>query len=240
VFKFLKIEIEKAKLKRYILIILGFNLIILFYALYVYYRLQIDIDKGISEQSILFSYDGAFGLCDSIIRCMMMLVAAFLINKIIINEYNNNTMDIIFLCPVDRKKVIRIKAFSVVLLTFLGLVFGQFFTAVGSTFLAYIFDFINQGPTSVESADMFIRYIYNDVCFSLIGLIPLSFGMKCKAARSTLSAAVIVIIIMFFGLEQIVFSFLPFKLPITPAVLAIGGIISLLLSMKMAEKECKC
>ncbi len=86
--------------------------------------------KKIVEQSFMFSYEGAaFGLCDGTIRCMMLLIAAFLINNIIINEYNKNTMDIIFLCPVDRKKIIRIKVFLVILLTSIGLVIGQIFTA---------------------------------------------------------------------------------------------------------------
>lgn len=239
-FKFLKIEIEKAGLKKYFSIILGFNVIFLFYGLFMYSAVKKAIEKKAVEQSFIFSYEGALGLCDATIRCMMILVAAFLINKIIINEYNKNTMDIIFLCPVDRKKVIRIKAFLVVFLTFLGLVFGQFFTAVGSTSLAYIFGIINEVPTSVELSDMLKRYIYNDVCYSLIGLIPLVFGMKCKSSSNTIFAGVVVTIISFFGFEQIILLILPFKLPIIPAVLALMGIISLVISMKMAEKECTC
>jgi len=241
VFKFLKIEIEKIKLKRYLFIVLSFNLIFLFYGLYMYYVVQMDIDKNIIEQSFLFSYDGAaFGLCDGTIRCMMLLMAAFLINNIIIDEYNKNTMDIIFLCPVDRKKIIRIKAFLVILLTSIGLIVGQIFTAGGSTWLAYTLDIIHQVPTNLELTVILKRYLYNDVCFPIIGLIPIYFGMKCKSSRNTLFVAVIVTILSFFGLEQIIFSFLPFKLPITPAILAIVGIISLVLSMKMAEHECTC
>jgi len=240
-FKFLKIEIEKIKLRNYIFIFFAFNILFLLYALYMYYLVQINIDKNISEQSFLFSYTGsAFGLCDGTIRCMMLLVAAFLINKIIVNEYNKNTMDIIFLCPVDRKKIIRIKAFLVILLTFIGLIIGQLFTAVGSTWLAYSLDIIHQSPTSIELVVIFKRFLYNDVCFPLIGLIPIYFGMKCKSSRSTLVAAVITTILSFFGLEQIIFSFLPFNLPIAPAILAVLGIASLVFSVKMAEKECTC
>jgi hypothetical protein len=237
-FNFLKLEIEKARLKKYFLISLAFNFIFSFYGLYMYYIVQKAIDKNNIEQSLMFSYEGALGLCDSTIRCMMIMVAGFLLNKIIINEYNKKTMDIIFLCPVDRKKVIRMKSFLVISLTFLGLVFGQIFTATGSTVLAYSFGIINILPSKGEVVEMLIRYLYNDVCYSLIGLIPLAFGMKCKLPRNTIYAAAVVTIISFFGFEQIIFSFLPFKLPITPAILAVFGIISLVLSMKIAEKEC--
>ena len=188
----------------------------------------------------MFSYDSAFGLCDMTIRCMMVLVAGFLINKIIINEYNKNTMDIIFLCPVDRKKVIRTKAFLIVFLTFLGLLFGQLFTAIGSTLVASIFDIINGQPSKGEIIEMLIRYLYNDVCYAFVGLIPLFFGMKCKLPRNTIFVAVICTIISFCSLEQFILLILPFNLPIIPAILAIFGIISLVLSMKMAEKECTC
>jgi len=239
-FKFLKLEIEKVKIKKYILIFLGFNIVFLVYGMFMYYAVQTAIDKNTIEQSYLFSYEGAFGICDATIRCMMMMIAAFFANKIIIDEYNKKTMDIIFLCPVDRKKIIRIKAFLVILFTFLGLVFGQIFTSIGSTSLAYIFDIIHQAPTSIELTEIFKRFIYNDVCYSLIGLIPIVFGMKRKLPRNTLLAAVVVTIISFFGFEQIIFSSLPFTLPITPAILAVFGILSLVISMKMAEKECSC
>ena len=36
-FKFLKLEIEKARLKKYFSIILGFNVLFLFYGVYYYY-----------------------------------------------------------------------------------------------------------------------------------------------------------------------------------------------------------
>lgn len=239
-FKFLRLEIEKASLKKYYSIILGFNVIFLFYGVFIYYAAQKAIDKNTFDQNLMFSYEGALGLCDTTIRCMMILVAAFLINNIIINEYNKNTMDIIFLCPVDRKKIIRVKSFLVISLTFLGLVFGQFFTATGSTLIAYTFDIINTLPNKFEAVEMLIRYLYNDVCYSLIGLIPLIFGMKRKSSKNTIFAAVVVLIISFFGFEQIIFSFVPFQLPITPIFLAAFGIISFVISMRMAEKECTC
>jgi len=151
--------------------------------------------------------------------------ASVLIAKLVIEEYKNRTILIMFSYPVSRKKLIASKLTLIVFLTFMT-------TMLSNIVVAGLFSFINNylpiAPFTL-TASQFIGETINIVPFAIAttgtSLIPLYFGMRNYSVPATIGSSLLVVTIACaYNPEIPLVTFIPLQLGLA----AVGVIIAYL------------
>lgn len=175
-----------------------------------------------------------FAIGDLLLRMSFTIFSGILLAKIIIKEYENNTIQLMFTYPISRKKIIASKLVVVAGITLLTTLLAEIVYMVVMTLLNnYLLFFVSEIDVSFLGNYM-IRYIPFSVVTTMgIGLIPLYFGMKKKSAITTIVSAVILSVLLNgnIGTSSNVFSY-----SIVPVVLGCIGIIMAYLSYYKVDK----
>lgn len=185
-FKLIKLEMRKFRLSGLIKGVLLANLIILFFLLLIGYG-----EKYTGE--IAFSgYQMAFGLIDNLVRLTFMIYASVLMGTIVIEEYKNKTITVLFLYPVSRKKIITAKLIIVAVFAFVSIIFSVLFIG-GCLLLADSFNDLIPGTLEIGILTKELsRTAANAFAAAGISLIPLYFGMRKKSVSTTIVSGVII------------------------------------------------
>ena len=222
--KLIKLEMKKTKV-RYVKGVLISNLVIM--AL-----LAITIFGAIGEGNLEFTrYTFVFSMVDSMIRATFIIFASVLLAKFIIEEYKNNTITILFMYPINRKKLIMAKLIIVALFTFVTTVLSNIFI---DSALCIINNFYNF-TTDKITVSLIINSLGN-ICISGllsagISLIPLYFGMKKKSVPTTIVSAIIIVSIVCSNGNGISLN----SIIAVPITLALIGVFIAYLSIKNIE-----
>ncbi len=225
--KLIRLEMKKSKIRRYIKSAVFCNLGILFFMIVVVF-----IDK-MEGTSIFTDYDEAFLAVDVLVRVTFTIFAAVLMSGLIINEYKNNTISILFTYPISRKKLIISKLLIVVIFTFIFIIVSNIFVNSALLTLNAINNFIPGNLSMTIIKENFIKIVMNALSSSCISLIPLYFGMRKKSASTTIVSSILIALIINgnnygFSLSSIV------AIPITLAVI---GVFIAYLSIKDIESK---
>ncbi|MFC3749200.1 ABC transporter permease [Paenibacillus sp. GCM10012306] len=183
--KLISLEIRKNKLKGMSKAIIIANLAVL--AMMVFMLL---IDRN--EPSHAFTtlenmFDGLFML----LRAVYIVFAAVLISKLVIEEYKNNTVTVLFMYPISRKKLLAAKLICIFLFTLMNII-------VSGLVLGAIMNGINH-YTGILPGEMSWTLLWSELVklgtgslyAAGIALIPLYFGMLKKSVPATIISAVL-------------------------------------------------
>lgn len=185
-FKLVKLEIKKFKLWNYWKAITLCNLLFIAFLNMIYF-----IEK--SEGNIPFeSFDMVASIIGAMVRITFTIFASVIIVKLIIDEYKNKTMDVLFSYPIKRKKIIRAKLSIVFTFTFVNVLFSTLFLE-GLVYLTEMrFDIL---PGNIES-EAILRNIMGALLTAIatagISLIPLLFGLHRKSAPKIIISSVLI------------------------------------------------
>lgn len=147
------------------------------------------------EGEVIFSTpDEFFTISGVLVRSTFIVFAAVLISKIIIEEFKNNTILILFSYPVSRKKIMGAKILIVFVLTLVTMI-------VSTLFVNFSFAGFNQFLMLVPGLDMnifeFATNISGQLMFSIVSagtsLVPLYFGMRNYSVPATIVSSLIII-----------------------------------------------
>jgi ABC-type transport system involved in multi-copper enzyme maturation permease subunit len=222
----MRLEMKKFKLVSYLkgavianIIIAGMFIAVLF------------ISK--SEGEIAFgSYPEALRVIDSMIRATFIVFAATLLSKLIIGEFKNKTITLLFLYPINRKKLIAAKLALVILFTFGSIVISNLFVAAVFSFMANQFNLLPGALTLGMIAQHTPAVLMNAIAASGMCLIPLYFGMKKYSVPTTIISSILIVLLVSsnsgnFSLNDII---------IVPISLAILGISIAYFAIRNIEK----
>ncbi|GIP34890.1 ABC transporter permease [Paenibacillus sp. J2TS4] len=145
------------------------------------------------ESSHMFlDYAAFMSLTNILIRIVYIIFSSVILSRLVIEEYKNNMIQVLFTYPLQRKKIIQAK---------LSIVFGFcFFSILLTTLIINLLSyFLNpiiglfEAPVRIdEMAAAIPATLINAVMVAGISLIPLSFGMRKKSTASTITSAVII------------------------------------------------
>lgn len=172
-------------------------------------------------------------LVDSIIRSVFIVFSGVLIARLVIDEYNDKTIDLMFTYPIRRKKIMASKLLIVIVFTFLTILLSRIFTTFTLFILNSIFPFVSSELTTSLIIGHFKNSIMYDLSASGVGLIPMYFGMLRKSAKTTIIASVIIAV--FLGAtngDLRLGSFIAI-----PLLLTIAGIVIAYLSIRNIEHK---
>ncbi|MGL4874852.1 MAG: ABC transporter permease [Clostridium sp.] len=200
----IKLEMKKFKLQGYIKYALITHLILLFFLIALEIILKIEKKSVADILEISRIIIGAMGSVTFSIFASMMLA------NIVIGEYSNKTINLMFMYPISRKKIFLSKLIIVVIFTFINIVISNLLLSLALVIVNSVF---NLFPWDVPINSIIIsipKILLNAILTSGTALIPLYFGMKKKSISTLIVASLIVSTIMYSGTGSIsIYSTLP-------------------------------
>ncbi len=137
-------------------------------------------------------YTSFMSLANIFIRIVFITFSAVLLSRLVIDEYKNKTMHLLFTYPLQRKKIMQAKLFIVFLFCFVSIVIATFVINLLTFWISphlYLFEkpvkmseIISTVPSTLITALMMAG----------VSLIPLFFGMRKKSTAATITWAVII------------------------------------------------
>lgn len=222
----MKLEMRKFHIKSYIRAGCIANVIIL--ALIC----MISFNSEIKEEIAFTSYSVAFSTIDTLIRATYIVFAAVLIARLVIDEFRNRSITVLFMYPINRKVLMAAKLLVVVLFTLIGHLIASIFVGIGFYILNIWVPIIDDSITwSIVSRSMLMSMM-SAVATSFLALIPLYFGMRKHSIAATIVSSLIVVAVVC----QSVDGFSLYSIIAIPIGLALSGAAIAYLSIRNIER----
>ena len=227
VLKLMKLEMKKNKVRGNIKGVLIANLVIIG-------LLIIMIFGSIKDGSMIFtSFNFTFSMVDTMVKATFIIFASVILARLVIEEYKNDTITLLFMYPINRKKLIIAKLLIVVLFTFISIVLSNIFIDFVLCITNVFYKFTPEKLTTALIINNFMTIGINALASIGMGLIPLYFGMRKKSVPATIVSAILIVSIMCsnnggYSLSNII------AIPIT---LSIIGICIAYLAIRNIEHE---
>ncbi len=167
---------------------------------------------------------------------VFIVFAGVLISRLIIEEYNDKTISLMFMYPISRKKIMISKLLIIISATFFFIYASRIFVAAVLYMLNNYLNFIDEGIAIPVITEYLKNIAVYDLSFSGISLVPLFFGMLKKSVRTTIITSVIIAI--FFGISNEELSELSINSFIVRSLIfIIIGVIATYLSIRNMEQK---
>ena len=225
--KLINLEIKKFKLWNYwkAVSICNIAFITLFGMMFF-----IDIDGG----KIPFeSFDMTASLIGAMVRTTFTIFASVIIVKLIIDEYKNKSIDVLFTYPIKRKKIISAKLTIVFVFTFVNVLFSTLFLE-GFVYLMDVnFNILSGVLESEDILRNLLTAFMNAIATAGISLIPLLFGIHRKSGPATIVSSILIATILNSTSED----FTLFSIIAVPLSLGLFGLYIGYYSIRNIEKK---
>jgi len=187
VLKLIKLEMKKVKMSGYIRSAIIANIVIL--AIMI---LMIFASK--SEGAIEFtSATFTFSMVESLVKATFVVFASVLLARFIIEEYKSNTITVLFMYPINRKKLMAAKLIIIVLFTFIAMILSNVFIDFIVCIVNNFYSFTPDKLTSTIVMKNLMTICVNALAAAGMGLIPLYFGMRKKSVPTTIISSIIIV-----------------------------------------------
>ncbi|MEH6932965.1 ABC transporter permease [Bacillus sp. JJ783] len=225
--RLMKLELKKFKLGWYVKRAIIANIVILALLIFVSFVSQIEGDPEIRDpQAILL-------MASTLVRATFIIFGSVLIARLIISEYKNKTILLMFSYPINRREMMSSKLAITATLTFLTVILSNILV-VGVFFGIDSYFSILPNPFTVDQLTQEgIKLVPLAIATAGMSLIPLYFGMRKRSVPTTIVSSLIVVsIAMNSNPTFTTATFLPLQL----ALAAIGVVIAYY-GIKNIEKE---
>lgn len=184
--RLIQLEIKKYNLLNYwkAVVICNISIIAVLIAIFI-------LEKY--EGELLFQdFEMAMDISNALIRVTFLIFSTVIMIKIIIDEYKNNMIGVMFTYPISRKKIMTAK---------LMIISGfSFFTILISSLLVEGFIYIMDRAFDIVPGTINLEQLQKALTTSVLGalasagisLIPLHFGLLKKTATATLVSSLLI------------------------------------------------
>jgi ABC-type transport system involved in multi-copper enzyme maturation permease subunit len=188
--KLIKLEMKKVKMGGYIRGALIANLVIIA-------AIIIILIGSKSEGEVAFeNYDFAFMIMGSLVKGTFIVFASVMLSRFIIEEYKTGTITLLFMYPINRKKLLLAKLIIVSVFTFVSTFLTNIFIDLVLILINNIYEFIPDNLTIEMLVYNFISISMGSLAATCMALIPLYFGMKKKSAPVTILSSLLIVTIV--------------------------------------------
>ncbi|EMA6342731.1 ABC transporter permease [Bacillus cytotoxicus] len=137
-------------------------------------------------------YDEVFRFIDIFMRGIYIMFGASLIAKFIIQEFQTKTMTVMFMYPINRKKMMMAKMCIIMIVTLLLILISEAIVFCLFYILNLYQPVITESLTLAIVSKNAIMLFVHAVAATGISLIPIYFGMKNYSVRTTFISAIII------------------------------------------------
>ena len=228
--KLIKLEFKKHNLLGYVKGVFITDIIIMAFMCFIYI---VEKFEGGEEELLFGSYDSIFNFLLTMTTAVFLIFGSVVLARLVIEEYKNKTITLLFKYPLSRKKLLFAKLIVVSSFIFCAIWFTNIF--IGS--VVYLVDsFANIIPSalSVETLKMAVSFlIINTIAAAGVGLVPLYFGMRKKSVPATIVSAIILVTVI----NSFTSSVLSWQYVTIMFAMAIFGVCIAYLSFRNIEHE---
>ena len=194
--KLIKLEWEKYAIGKYIrnAAILIVLLVIFNYAM-TFLGIANDPDTGVPDMAI--SNMGVSTNVELLTDITFLIFAAAMHATFIIGAYKNKTMNLMFLYPLNRKKIMAAKMLAVCIFCFAGIVIAKL-ACYGVSNLGFMMGQKASFPMDYNmlSVSFYIQLLIRSAATISISLLALLIGMIAKSSKVTVISSFLLIILM--------------------------------------------
>ncbi|KAA6448919.1 ABC transporter permease [Bacillus atrophaeus] len=222
----MRIELKKMKLGWYARGAIIANLILLGFLWMVCY-----VEKMEGEETMQ-TIDESFLIIGTFVRGVFIIFGAVLIARLVISEFKNKTILVLFTYPVNRKKLLAAKLMIAFGLTFITILISNAFVAFAFFYLNSIYHVIPGEVTSDMVSQQAVKMAVFAFGAAGTSLVPIFFGMRKYSVPATIISSVIIVMAMSsttseFSLSSIVY---------IPLSLAAAGLVFSYLAVRKVDK----
>lgn len=185
--KLIYLEIKKYKLFNYWLGVLIANICIIALIGMIFIIEKNDLNVPFED------FDMVMDMSNALIRATFLIFSSVIIVKIIIDEYKNNLMSIMFTYPISRKKIMCSKLIIVVGFTFTTIMFSSLLLGGGIYLLNPVFNIVPEHISGENFLASLTTSFLGALASAGLSLIPLFFGMRKKSASATIVSAIVLV-----------------------------------------------
>lgn len=138
------------------------------------------------------TYTDFMTLTNIFIRIVFITFSAVLLSRLVIDEYKNKTIHLLFTYPLQRKKLMQAKLLIVLIFCFVSIVMATFAISLLIFFVSPHLYLVENPVKMNEIISTIPSTLINAVMMAGISLIPLFFGMRKKSTAATITWAVII------------------------------------------------
>ncbi|CAM4091894.1 ABC transporter permease [Bacillus paramycoides] len=225
--RLMKLELKKFKLGWYVRGAIIANIAILALMISTSVVAQVEGDPEIRDPQMILL------MASTLVRATFIIFGSVLIARLIISEYKNKTILLMFSYPINRREMMSSKLAITAIVTFITVILSNILV-VGVFFgIDSYFSILPNSFTVDQLKQEGINLVPLAIATAGISLIPLYFGMRKRSVPATIVSSLIVVSIAMNG--NPVFSTATF-LPLQLALAAIGVVIAYY-GIKNIEKE---
>lgn len=220
----MKLELKKCKISG--------NILGGFIATFVIMAFVILINYDPEEAATFTGYADVLGVIDVFASITFTIFASALLAKFVIDEYKSKTVTVLFMYPLQRKKLLAAKILIVVMFTFVFGIISRILAFSGFYVFNHFAHFIPGEPAASMLMEQGIRAVINSAMVSCISLVPLYFGMRKYSVVTTIVSGIILCAVLNgtsgnnFTLSSIIF---------IPATVALIGIAVAYLAIRNVD-----
>ncbi|ETT81506.1 ABC transporter permease [Viridibacillus sp. FSL R5-0477] len=145
------------------------------------------------EDDLMFrDYTEFMSLTNIFIRIVFIIFSSVILSRIVIDEYRNKTIQLLFSYPLKRKKLMQAKLSIVFGFCFFSIIIATFIISVIIYFLNPILEFFPTPMSLSEIVAIVPTTFISAFMIAGVSLIPLYFGMRKKSTATTITSAVII------------------------------------------------
>lgn len=194
--KLMSLEIRKFKLTGLIKAVLIANLIILGFMVLI---LFVDQDEQVAAFT---SFGDVFEGLFVFVKAVFIIFASVLIGRLVIEEYRSNTISLLFMYPISRKRLLTAKLLIVFLFTFFTIILSDLVLGALLYLINHYLAILPDRLTWTLLQDELVKLGTGALYSAGIGLIPLYFGMRKKSLSATIISSVIIVSLISGGWDQ--------------------------------------
>lgn len=185
----MKLELKKIHFLRYIFISIAAIILSMFF---VFVALNDTSDNT-------YTFESSFRAVQLIFAFVYVIFFAVLVSALIISEYNNKTILLMFTYPIDRKKIIISKLVIITLFMVISILFGYLCCSLFIIGVDWKFNLVNGDFTVNVLKNWIYAALSSTIIFCCLGFWSFVVGMIKKSVTVTIVSSII-----FIYLRQIV------------------------------------
>ncbi|WP_181438532.1 ABC transporter permease [Paenibacillus sambharensis] len=153
--------------------------------------------EGIEGADPVFqSYPDMLFLIDVLIRATFIIYASVLLSKLMINEFRDKTIGLLFAYPINRKKLIAAKLLIVFTWTFLNVIIANLLIDALLILVNSQTGYVTGPLTGELLMEHGINVLMQAFGAAGMSLLPLVLGMRKKSVSATIASSIFIVMIV--------------------------------------------
>lgn len=211
----IKLELKKGRFGSYL-----WGSIIAYFAIAAFVGSMYSFGASQIEEIPFTSMTELLTLIDLVVRGTFIIYASVLLTKLIINEFKDNTISLMFTYPISRRKLIFAKLAMVFGWTFANVVIANLLLDALFVSINSVFQYIPDPLTTELLLNHSLTVLMQAFGAAGMSLLPLVIGLPKKSVPMTITSSIVIVMVVCsnnsgFSLSSII------AIPLSLAVLGI-------------------